>query len=44
MSEIMAQVIGQAGPALKLARDTLGVGSNGGERKAPAEENGHPGA
>src|SRR3954447_16780253 len=29
MGEIMAQVIGQAGPALKLARDTLGVGANG---------------
>src|SRR4051812_4424245 len=29
MAEIMAQVIGQAGPALKLARDTLGVGANG---------------
>jgi hypothetical protein len=40
----MAQVIGQAGPALKLARDTLGVGANGGgERKPPAGENGHPG-
>ena len=30
MGEIMAQVIGQAGPALTLARDTLGVGANGG--------------
>ena len=49
MGEIMAQVIGQAGPALKLARDTLGVGANGGERgsserKPPAGGNGHPGA
>jgi flotillin len=30
MSEIMAQVIGQAGPALKLARDTLGAGAGHG--------------
>jgi hypothetical protein len=32
MGEIVAQVIGQAGPAMKLARDTLGTagGGNGG--------------
>jgi uncharacterized membrane protein YqiK len=29
MGEIMAQVIGQAGPALKLARDALGANGNG---------------
>jgi hypothetical protein len=43
----MAQVIGQAGPALKLARDTLGVGANGGEgggKPSQKRENGHPGA
>jgi flotillin len=48
MGEIMAQVIGQAGPALKLARDTLGVGANGhggGEeprRKQTGGGNGQP--
>src|SRR3954449_5697207 len=45
MGEIMAQVIGQAGPALKLRHDTLGGAANGGgERKQTAGENGHPGA
>ena len=43
MSEIMAQVIGQAGPALKLARDTLGVGANVAAKPAPGE-NGKPAA
>jgi hypothetical protein len=39
MGEIIAQVIGQAGPALQLARDTLSANghSNGAKRKAPRE-------
>jgi uncharacterized membrane protein YqiK len=40
MGEIVAQVIGQAGPAMKLARDTLGTAGNGGSGKGGA--NGAP--
>ena len=32
MSEILDQVIGQAGPALDLAKQTLGVRENGGDK------------
>jgi hypothetical protein len=35
ISEILNQVIGQAGPTLKLARDTLGAGKNGTSGDAP---------
>jgi uncharacterized membrane protein YqiK len=36
MGEILAQVIGQAGPALKLARDTLGANGHGNGSKGGA--------
>ncbi|HWH93993.1 MAG TPA: hypothetical protein VNT03_09035 [Baekduia sp.] len=39
VGEIMNQVIGQAGPALKLARETLGQGANG---KAASGNGGAP--
>ena len=44
IGEIMNQVIGQAGPALRLARETLGQGPNGTGRgvPAPATANGKP--
>jgi uncharacterized membrane protein YqiK len=44
MGEIVAQVIGQAGPAMKLARDTLGTsgggGNGGGNGAAPTNGTG----
>jgi flotillin len=45
VGEIMNQVIGQAGPALKLARETLGQGANGhaGGPAANAPANGRSG-
>lgn len=47
MGEIVAQVIGQAGPAMKLARDALGsdaaaAGAGGGSGGPPAGGNGAP--
>ena len=37
VGEIMNQMIGQAGPALKLARETLGQTSDNGRAPEPTE-------
>jgi flotillin len=42
MGEIVAQVIGQAGPAMKLAREALGTQDGDGRAAKPAGGNGAP--
>jgi flotillin len=42
IGDIMAQVIGQAGPALELAKKTLGQQSNGAAATAPASDGATP--
>jgi flotillin len=42
IGDIMAQVIGQAGPALELAKQTLGQRSNGTAAGPPAADGAAP--